>query len=333
MLTKQRNVLFGIATLCLICAGAAQADVKLPAVISENMVLQQKTPVRIWGWADRGERVSVNFQNQNAATTAKDGHWQIWLKPLRPGGPYPMTITGNNTITFQNILVGEVWVCGGQSNMEYPLSTWSKSGPELDTANEEIAKSTDPGLRFFKVKHDVAATPEEDTPGANWEECNPQSSPWFSSVGYYFAKALRKDRKVPIGMIQSVWGGTRIEAWTDRATLQPMGFITEANSFANIADIQTKYKRNPQDIAGSLYNGMIAPITPFTIKGVIWYQGESNGWDPTAYRKLLPAMIGNWRTVWQEINSLSSLFSLLRLTKSGPSHVKAGGLGYVKRSG
>jgi sialate O-acetylesterase len=196
--------------------GAARAAVKLPAVISEGMVLQQKVVVRIWGTADEGEKVIVSFRGQSAQAIAKDGRWSVMLRPLEPGGPFPLTVSASNTIELKDVLVGDVWICSGQSNMEFHLN-------DSFDAKKDINAVADPNLRMFTVARHVAEYPESDVAGGKWESASSATRGGFSAVGFYFGRALREDRKVPIGLIHTSWGGTPAEAWTSRSALQEWG--------------------------------------------------------------------------------------------------------------
>lgn len=303
---------------------AAMAAVTPHGLISDGAVLQQNMPMPIWGTASDGERVTVQFQNQKVTTTTKDGKWMVKLKPLRAGGPYTMTIAGENTIQVQNLLVGEVWICSGQSNMEWPLSS-------TDNAEEHIANSKDPQLRLFVIARAASDVPQSDVKG-QWQEAGPDTVPKFSAVGYFFGRDLRKARKVPVGLIQSAVGGTPAEAWTDHATLESNTEFKSildnyAQAVANYPNALEKHKQalekhkeavaqakqqgkqpprapglpyGPESLTrpSGLYNAMIHPLQPYAIRGVIWYQGESNAGRAYQYRTLFPAMIRNWRTAW-----------------------------------
>jgi len=304
---------------------SADADVKLPAVISDNMVLQKGTQVPIWGTAEPGERVTVTMGEQQVKTTAdSEGRWIIKFEPLDVDEPFEITVAGNNTITLHNVLVGEVWVCSGQSNMQWPVSLAAN-------AEKEIAESDYPMVRLYTVKRTVAEQPLQDTEG-NWAACSPEAVKSFSAVGYFFGRYLHKELDTPVGLIHSSWGGTPAEAWTSLSTLEqgpefkPILDRWE-QILANYPQEQEKYQqllaqweqevenakkegkpepRKPQPPVGpnhphrpaGLYNGMIAPLIPYAIKGVIWYQGESNASRAYQYRKLFPAMIHNWRHSW-----------------------------------
>jgi len=216
-------IVFGV--LLLINAGAALADIKLPAVISDNMVLQGNKKVSIWGWARPGEEVmvSVSWHRMRWAVTAGDnGKWMFKMNSPKTGGPYEMTISGKNTITLKNIMVGEVWVCSGQSNMQMSVKSSAN-------AEQEIAAADYPNIRLFTVERKVAEQPQSDCAGS-WILCSPQTVPGFSAVAYYFGRELHEELDVPIGLIHTSWGGTPAEAWTRR------GMLKEESDFAPILE-------------------------------------------------------------------------------------------------
>jgi len=268
--------------LVVFASAAAPAAVKLPALIGDNMVLQRGQPVHIWGWADKGEEVTVSAGRQKHVTKAGDDRrWKVTLDKLQLGRPLDRTVKGSagNTSTVKNIAVGEVWVCSGQSNMEMGIGM-------CNDAKKEIAAAKYPQIRLFKVTRAKAAQPATDVKG-HWTPCTPQSvaaDGWggFSAAAYFFGRQLHRELKVPIGLIDTSWGGTPAEFWTSRKAL-------EANPVL---------KPLAQGESSCLYNGMIAPLIPFAIRGAIWYQGESNVPAAYRYRTLFPAMIANWRADW-----------------------------------
>lgn len=307
--------------------GSAVADVKLPALIGDNMVLQQGMKVPVWGQATPGETVTVTLGNSEATTWANgEGRWMVKLSPMKAGGPFEMTVAGNNTITRRNILVGEVWVCSGQSNMQ-----WSVSASR--DAEKEIAGANYPKIRLFTVPNVTAAEPQRDCRGS-WVMCSPGTVGGFTAVGYFFGRELHKQLKVPVGLINTSWGGTAAEAWTSRAALEAdldlwpilrnwdrmiadypqakQRYEQELRKWKEAADkAKAEGKPEPQrpwappgpdnpNRPANLYNAMIAPLLPYGIRGAIWYQGESNAGRAYQYRKLLPAMIRNWRQAWGE---------------------------------
>ena len=320
-------VLVLCVVLLLVNAGAIFADVKLPAVISDNMVLQRGKKAPIWGWAEPGEKVRVkgSWQLFGTSTKAKDnGKWMVKIQPPKAGGPYEIVLKGNNTITLKNILVGEVWICSGQSNMQWSVK--QAANPE-----QEVAAADFPKVRLFTVKRKVAEQPQSDCVGS-WTMCSPETVPGFSAVGYFFGRELHQQLDVPVGLIHTSWGGTPAESWTRRGVLESepdcipiLQRFDEA--MAKYPEAKKKYEENvgkwkeaaekakaegknpprrprppfgpgnPHSPAG-LYNAMIAPLIPYGIQGAIWYQGESNAGRAYQYRQLFPAMITNWREDW-----------------------------------
>ena len=315
---------FAVAA-CALLDLRAGAEVKLPAIVSDNMVLQQEVPANVWGWAEPGERVTVKFAGKSASATAgADGKWKTKLEGLDAGKTGDLTISGGNTITIHNVAVGEVWVCSGQSNMEMTVNRTLKPEEEAGAANY-------PMLRMFTVTKKPAAEPQSDCVG-KWEVCTPETVPLFSAAGYFFARQLHATLKQPIGMIHTSWGGTPAEFWTPKPILardadfkgaltgweQKVANYPKAKEAYDQAMVKWKEEaqqakdagkpappqpRAPQggDAFGSpgcLFNGMISPIVNYTIRGAIWYQGEANAGNAKGYYKLFPTMIMSWRALW-----------------------------------
>jgi sialate O-acetylesterase len=277
------------------------------------MVLQANARVPIWGWADDGEDVTVEFCGQVVKTTAKDGQWKVELKKLKPAGPNVLKVTGKNSIRLHDVLVGEVWVASGQSNMEWPM----RASHEPET---EIAKTENPMVRLYTVPKLKAAKPTNNV-NASWIECRPSTTSNFSAVAYYFARDLQKALGVPVGIIHTSWGGSPAEVWMSEDILADNPDYKRdildayapqrARYEAALAQFQkdeaeakksgvTVTKRRPSSPwrPSELYNGMIAPLLPYAIAGAIWYQGESNAGRAWQYRTLFPDMIRNWRRDW-----------------------------------
>jgi sialate O-acetylesterase len=332
-----RRILF-MALMAVMWAGLsgqpARADVKLSALFSDGMVLQSGPHTPIWGTAGAGEEVSAILEmpdgkafKQSPVQAGSEGHWHLtFAEDLKPGGPFTLTISGKNTITLHEVYIGEVWICSGQSNMEWPLRMTTG-------AEEALQKSKNPQIRLFTVAHATADEPLHDVKG-KWQECNPETVKSFSAVAYYFGRDLQEGLKVPVGLIHSSWGGTRAEAWTRREVLEAHAewkgeFPAYAQAKADYPKALAKYSaelekhkqaatktkeegktsppapkapfdpgHNPNS-PSVLYNAMIAPLIPFGIKGAIWYQGESNAGAAYFYRKLFPVMIQNWRDDWK----------------------------------
>ena len=324
---RSKTIAFALCVLSclLIAAPLTLADVKLPAVIGDNMVLQRHQRVPIWGMADPGERVTVTFAGQRVTAVARpDGRWILRLTALAAGGPHEMTVAGKNTIELQNILVGEVWACSGQSNMQMSVRA-------SNNAEEEIAAADYPEMRLFTVPR-VPSSERTTEIEAQWVVCTPETIPNFTAVGYFFGREVHKTLNVPVGLINTSWGGTPAESWTTRPTIE-----TDPE-FRPIADRWTQAEQNypeqkkkheealakwkeeadkakaegkqpprqpwpplferKQYEPGSLFNGMVFPLIPYAIKGAIWYQGESNAGRAYQYRALFPAMIRDWRQEW-----------------------------------
>ncbi len=315
--------------MCAASTSMVSANIKLPAIISDNMVMQQGKKAKIWGRGDPGEQimVSVSWHSMEwSVVTNGNGKWSFEMSPPKTTGPHEMTLSGKNTITIKNILLGEVWVCSGQSNMQ-----WSVNGSA--NAEQEIARADYPNIRLFSVKRNVADRPQSDCVGS-WRMCNPETVPGFSAVAYFFGRELYKELNVPVGLIHTSWGGTPAEAWTRRDVLESepdcepilqrfdeaMAKYPEAKKKYDESMIKWKEDAekakaegkkpprrpaapfgpgNPHSPAG-LYNAMIAPLIPFAIQGAIWYQGESNAGRAYQYRTLFPAMITNWRKDWKQ---------------------------------
>jgi sialate O-acetylesterase len=265
---------------CVLVAGSAalaEAAVKLPAVIGDNMVLQRGQPAPIWGWADKGEEVTVAVAGQTlTAKAGDDGRWKVALKKLDVGQPLEMTVKGSSgsAVTVKNILVGEVWVGSGQSNMEMGVGS-SKN------AAQEIAAAKYPNIRLLTVAKKKAAEPQTDCTG-QWVECGPSTVPGFSAAAYFFGRQLHKELNVPVGLIHTSWGGSGAGYWVSRKTLTSIPVLKP------LAEGEASY----------MYNGMIAPLIPYAIRGVIWYQGEANVGGAYQYRTLFPALIADWRAAW-----------------------------------
>ena len=303
-------------------------EVRLPAILGSHMVLQRDKPIHIWGWSDPGEKVSVEFNRitRNAAGDSL-GKWSVFLPPQPAGGPFQLTVAGGNKIALDDVLIGDVWFASGQSNMEMPLHGWP--GAPLKNSAEEVANAGHPQIRLLHIPAKAADFPLFDTK-ASWTVCTPETAADFSALAYFFGRELNAREHVPIGLIDSTWGGTVAEAWTSLtaissdAGLMPV-FATRARMMLPQGEIDAILAREKREDAAAkqagqpaphhewhpdpaswapaaLFNGMVAPFTPFTIKGVIWYQGEANSRLRFApmYAKIFPALIADWRAQWHE---------------------------------
>lgn len=344
--------LFALALLAGVFADPAAAAVRLPAVIGDHMVLQQKTDAPIWGWANPGEKVRVTASWDSVAVSGVadvNGRWKVSIKTPAAGGLHSIEIAGENTILLSDILVGEVWICSGQSNMQMALN-FPKLGYAEPVLNhtEEIRTANHPRIRLFNVPYMASDKPVDDTKAA-WRACSPESVGDFSAVGYFFGRGLQERLNVPIGLINASQGGSALESWVGPAVLRadpeyaPILSRYE-NALKNLPESKLKYqgeldvwkKLAPDEQAkvfrpmppfgvhkfcapSTLYNGMVNPLLPFSLRGVIFYQGEENAIWTTNYEKLFAAMIANWREVWNRPD-LSFLFCQLNsiAEASGP---------------
>ncbi|MBW3540286.1 MAG: sialate O-acetylesterase [Planctomycetes bacterium] len=298
---------FSAALVALVSlAAGAMADVKLPAVLGSGMVLQQKAKLPLWGWADPGEKVTITLGDQKTSATAgDDGRWSVTLEPLEAGGPHELTVAGKNTLKLENILVGEVWVCSGQSNMQWSVT-------QSDNPEEEIAAAKYPKIRLFYVPRVPSGTPQDDV-NAQWVECSPETVAGFSAVAYYFGRKLHQELDVPVGLIHTSWGGTRIEPWTPpegfeavpelrelatRVKQQQAAWEQARKEAAQAGQEPPKHPLTDRQDPQALYNAMVHPLVPFAIRGAIWYQGESNRGEGLLYHHKMKALIRGWREIW-----------------------------------
>ncbi|TDP02387.1 sialate O-acetylesterase [Flavobacterium sp. 245] len=273
----------------LMISSTMMANVSLPNIFGDNMVLQRNSEVKIWGWANPKEEIKLvsSWNNLEYKVVANNqAQWELHIKTPEAGGPYTISIKGYNEVILKNILIGEVWVCAGQSNMEMSAS-WG-----IDNGEEEMKNATNPNIRFFTVPKLTATTPQNNLLG-NWTESTPETMKYFSAIGYFFAKRLREDLKnVPIGLISSNWGGTPAEIWMPEEVVQNDPLLLEN---AKKLNEQEYGPRQP----GRAYNAMIYPFVGFKIAGTLWYQGESNV-GSLVYDKTLSALISSWRKAWQD---------------------------------
>ncbi|HPO16282.1 MAG TPA: sialate O-acetylesterase [Candidatus Hydrogenedentes bacterium] len=313
--------------VCLLAVSfSALGNVSVPNIIGDHMVLQEGLKIPIWGKADPGEMVTVTLDKNTEQAVADDkGSWCVRLPKMKAGGPYEMGISGKaNSLCIKDILVGEVWMGSGQSNMQWTVSN-------SNNAAQEIANANYPSIRLFDVERTVATQPKDNCNGS-WKVCSPESIPEFSAVLYYFGRELFTVLRVPMGLIHTSWGGTPAESWASRPTLasdpdlnvivqrwdkilaeypaakqaydQALGEWEKAAEKAKAEGQPEPQKPGaPQGpdhpwLAAGLYNSMIAPLVPYAVKGSIWYQGESNAGRAYQYRKLFPAMIEDWRKSW-----------------------------------
>lgn len=265
-----------------------EAQVRLPSIIGDHMVLQQNSFVNLWGWCDVGEKIKLKASwdstEYNAVGTVH-ANWSLKIRTPAAGGPHNISITGKNSITINDILVGEVWLCSGQSNME--MSAWG-----LKQYDNDVLAATNKSIRFFHIPRATAAFPQ-DNMDAKWVVCNPEDMRRFSLAGYFFGQKLNSVLGVPVGLINSSWGGTPAEVWTPKEAIEKDAGIKKA------ADNLKPVPWGPVSYSYA-YNAMIYPIHNFSIAGALWYQGEANVGAADTYGKLFVAMIESWRSAWNK---------------------------------
>ena len=351
--------LFCLFAVILWMVSGALARVKLPHVFSDHMVLQRGKPVPVWGWAEKGEKVTVKFAGQEKTGTAgDDGTWTVKLDAMEAQKrPQTMTVSCKNTLTLKDVLVGDVWVCSGQSNMAFTV------GGSLN-ARQEITTAAYPAIRHFGVPRNMRTAPANDVAG-QWARCSPKTVSRFTAVGYFFGRRLHKELDVPIGLLGSSWGGTRIEPWTPpegfRAVPQLKAVAEQIDRFdprtdagkklwsGYVAKVKEWVPRAERAIArgkglpplppnlaagarmgpATLYNGMIHPLVPYAIRGAIWYQGESNGGEGLSYFHKMQALIRGWRQVWGQGDFPFYFVQLANFRTSDPKNA-AGGDGWAR---
>lgn len=326
------------------------ADVRLPKIFSSHMVVQRDRPIHIWGWAEPDEAVTVTFGSESAPATANElGGWSVYLPAMAAGGPFDFTIAGRNRIVLEDVLVGDVWFASGQSNMEMPLKGFP--GASIKNGASEIAQASNPKLRLFLANKKASPIPLADLPGdVSWAVCTPETAANFSAAAYFFGREIMARENVPIGLIDSTWGGTPAEAWISLegiaadSALMPIfaaraQMVNEQANLPNVveaekrADAKAHAEHRPppshpwRPDPGSwdpswLYNGMVAPFVPFSIKGVIWYQGEANTGPERAflYHRVFETLISDWRAHWAE-GDFPFLFVQISSYNAGPEEI------------
>jgi sialate O-acetylesterase len=289
-----------------------KANIVLPSIFSSNMVLQQSSVVKMWGWADPGEVVEIipGWNNAFVKTSAnQNGSWMVDIKTPQSGKSYEITYKGKNTIVLTNVVLGEVWLCSGQSNMDFPIIKTSVSWQNGVLSYEEEVKHADyPGIRLFHVARHESDTVQKNCSG-EWKVCIPENAGTFSAAAYYFGRYLHNKLNVPIGLIQSSVGGTHAELWTKREVLDDTVYNTFWKVYWEGLEKYTKHKESKDTslkvvhksyTPSCLWNGMISPLIPFKIQGVIWYQGEANDTRNDRYSRVFANLIDNWRKEWNQ---------------------------------
>jgi sialate O-acetylesterase len=320
--------IFTLAKICLVVT-PVEAEVRLASVISDHAVLQRDAPIHLWGEASPEEKITVHFHDQSVSTTASQlGQWESWLMPEPAGGPFALTVRGSSELTRSDLLVGDVWFASGQSNMEMPLAGFPPAAHITNSA-QEIAQADLPQVRLLRMEQKSSDSPVAGI-SAVWQACTPDTAKDFSAVAYFFAREINRREHIPIGIIDSSWGGTPIDSWISLDSLSADASLMPAFAArAHFADMQSHTELIESDekradaeaaaqhlpapshpwhpdpsswIPAALYNGMVAPFTPYTIKGFLWYQGETDSAPDRVglYAKLLPTLIADWRRQWHQ---------------------------------
>jgi sialate O-acetylesterase len=280
---------FLVLTVLFLLAYSLHANVRLPAIIGSHMVLQQKSTVKLWGWCSASEKIVIttSWDTTKYETYGNSGaRWMTEIKTPEAGGPYTIKIKANNEIILEDVVVGEVWVCSGQSNMEWCADQ------DLQQSKDESPNATNAKIRFFYIPKSTSETPQDDVV-AKWVVCNPEDMLHFSAIGYFFGKQLTNRLNYPIGLINSNWGGIPAEVWTPKEVVESDPILKAASDKISPA---AWWPNKP----GLIYNAMIYPIINYKIAGAIWYQGESNVLTNQTYQKLFTKMIDSWRKEWQK---------------------------------
>jgi len=286
----KRNIYILFFLSLFLISAEANAEIKLPDIFGENMVLQQQADAAIWGKSTENKEVKVTTSWDNKSYTAQPdsrGNWKVNVKTPKAGGPYSITISDGERLILENVMIGEVWICSGQSNMEMPMCGYMNL--PVTGANKAIATSRNNKIRLFTVERNKSTEKLDDFTG-EWLECRPENVADFSAVAYYFGEMLNEVLDIPVGLICSSWAGTRIEPWISENGLKDFDWVT-------MPDKDKKEELSEQTPA-ILFNAMIAPMVNFEIQGVIWYQGESNKNEPFKYEKLMTGLINDWRREW-----------------------------------
>lgn len=362
---------FLIASLSLfVTTTSLLANVKLANVFSDHMVLQYNTVVPVWGWADAGEKVTVKLGKQSVSTTTgSDGKWTLKLNKIAAGGPYTITVSGKNNININDVYAGEVWLCSGQSNMDFTVAREDRYWCGVFDEKEEVAAANYPLIRVFDTDFTPAQTPQKDVVG-KWEIVSPQTVGHLSAIAYFFARDLQKKMNIPFGLITTSYGASTAEAWireealtTDtsfkrlltnyRAKLEKYNSDTSGRAvyremLAKWAVDAAKAKaegkdevrrpRNPnpdpvrdQHNPTVLWNGMVVPLVPYAIRGALWYQGESNSPTASIYRKIMETLITDWRSQWGQGHFPFLYVQLANIGKTYDSLPARGGSEAIKR--
>lgn len=322
--------LTGLLAFLLLLAPAAQAALKVSTVFSDHMVLQQEMPIRVWGWATPGETIKVMLGGKSVlAKAGDDGKWLASLPGMKADGKaHALEVHGDgSTVSFTDVLLGEVWICSGQSNMNWPV--------ERSANPEQVAADADePTIRLLPViQHQTPKGPMTQVRTKGWQVCSPETIPKFSAVAYHFGRVLSGELGVPVGLIRTAWGGTRIEPWVPLSGFQQVDALKAIAGKLEAGQVVKTGKR-PQDVASSIYNGQVAGLTPLTARGVIWYQGESNAKDEdvVSYEHKKEALVLGWRSEFQNDELAFYWVQLANFNRDHTGKPKGGGWGPLREA-
>ena len=279
--------------LCLIFSLSTQAELKLASIFTDNMVLQQASQVPVWGWTDPGKNVKLTTSWNGKSYSSKadaSGKWMLKVSTPTAGGPYDVNINDGSPLTLKNVLIGEVWICGGQSNMEVPLKGFK--GQPILNSNDAILKSKNKRIRVYTVPRSSVLELQQNSKTSTWKEAEPESVANFSATGYYFGRLVNEMLDVPVGLINVSYSGSFVEAWMSPENLKQFPEVKIPLKTDTIKAVS----RTPT----TLFNGMLYPITGYGIRGAIFYQGESNYERPDRYEEMFPAMVKEWRSLWKQ---------------------------------
>ncbi|MCX6239747.1 MAG: sialate O-acetylesterase [Bacteroidia bacterium] len=363
-----RIKIFAFILLFSVCAENLSANIKLASLFSDHMVLQRNKTVPVWGTATPGEKVTIDFNKQLKSTiTGTDGTWSISLGKLKAGGPFVFTASGQNTVTIQDVYVGEVWICSGQSNMDFTVARENRYWCGVFNEKQEVAEANFPLIRVFDTEYSPREDLQKEVAGT-WEIVSPQTVGHISAVAYFFARDLQKKLKVPIGLITTAFGASTAEAWISESALQSnpkfatllSNFQDKINKYLPDTVVQNKYKKayekwvvdaakakaegkdelrspkNPNPVVDQhnpyvLWNGMVAPLVHFAIAGALWYQGESNSPTASIYRDLMETLIVDWRKQWNQGDFPFIYVQLANIGKEVETVPAKGGSEAIKR--
>ncbi|MFK5973202.1 MAG: sialate O-acetylesterase [Flavobacteriaceae bacterium] len=289
----RKTLLISLLTaFSLLFTPSIYAAIKLPAIVSSNMVLQRNTTVVLWGWADAKEKLTIKASWLDQPINVKadaDGNWRIEVKTTNSKSPQKISLKSKDSyIVLENILFGEVWLCSGQSNMQQPVNGYTGQ-PTFGTLNA-VVRAANPNLRLFTVDRVGSKTPKKNIEEyTSWQQASPDNIADFSAIAYYFGQQLQETLDVPVGMIHTSWGGSSVQAWISKDVM---------NTFEKVDLKEVDITKRTNHIPTALYNAMIHPLIPYSIKGALWYQGESNREEPKKYKSLFPAMVKDWRNRW-----------------------------------